>query len=188
MQDIASSSQLEQKRERPLAPFRFTISTMHCMTVSLARNCGGEELATRMLKEAGFPNVDLVHLTHDMMTSAISFVAKCDFPMSNRVRRDAGRVCVDIAPSPNRLDSFKFGTHGDTKRENNDSNRTVQKATVLCHSAGRIVVGMADHGLFISHRSSWIPGGVCRRDLSLDASIGRVPDPTPTAFRLSSST
>ena len=75
MQDIASSSHLEKNLERPLSPFLYTISTMHCMTVSLAQGgaglgtCWGEELAQRMLKDAGFKSVDMVQLPHDAMNS-----------------------------------------------------------------------------------------------------------------------
>ena len=42
MVDIAASSQLERNLENPLAPFLYTVSTMHCTTVSLAQ--GGEGL------------------------------------------------------------------------------------------------------------------------------------------------
>jgi ubiquinone/menaquinone biosynthesis C-methylase UbiE len=60
MQDIAASSKLEENIKNPLGPTLYTISTMHCMTVSLAY--GGEGLGTvwgrqkaqEMLKEAGF--------------------------------------------------------------------------------------------------------------------------------------
>jgi SAM-dependent methyltransferase len=34
MVDIAASSQLERNLDDPLAPFLFTVSTMHCTTVS----------------------------------------------------------------------------------------------------------------------------------------------------------
>jgi len=44
MQDIAASSYLEKNMEHPLGPFFYTISTMHCMTVSLAQ--GGDGLGT----------------------------------------------------------------------------------------------------------------------------------------------
>lgn len=60
MQDMAASSKLEGNIENPLGPTLYSISTMHCMTVSLA--CNGEGLGTvwgtqkaeEMLKEAGF--------------------------------------------------------------------------------------------------------------------------------------
>lgn len=75
MQDIAASSQLENNMERPMAPFLFTISTMHCMTVSLAAGgaglgtCWGEELALQMLGEAGFGQSRMESLPHDIMNS-----------------------------------------------------------------------------------------------------------------------
>jgi hypothetical protein len=46
--------------DHPLAPFLYTASTMHCMTVSLAQGgeglgtMWGEELAREVLREAGF--------------------------------------------------------------------------------------------------------------------------------------
>lgn len=71
MQDILGSSKLENNMENPLAPYLYTISCLHCMTVSLAQKgkglgaMWGKELATRMLKEAGFSNVDVKKLQHD---------------------------------------------------------------------------------------------------------------------------
>ncbi|KAL6059688.1 8-demethylnovobiocic acid C(8)-methyltransferase [Balamuthia mandrillaris] len=60
VQDINASSELQKNREHPLGPFLYTISLMHCMTVSLAG--GGEGLGTmwgvekavKMFREAGF--------------------------------------------------------------------------------------------------------------------------------------
>jgi hypothetical protein len=58
MVDIAASSHLERNLDNPLAPFLFTVSTMHCMTVSLAQGgeglgaCRGEEKARELLSEA----------------------------------------------------------------------------------------------------------------------------------------
>jgi len=71
MQDIKASSHLHENLDHPLAPFLYTVSTMHCMTVSLAQ--GGEGLgtmwgrqtATRMLNEAGFCSVEIRELEHD---------------------------------------------------------------------------------------------------------------------------
>ena len=40
MADIKASSHLEENIQIPLAPFLYTISTMHCMTVSLAGRYG----------------------------------------------------------------------------------------------------------------------------------------------------
>jgi SAM-dependent methyltransferase len=74
-QDIRSSSHLEKNLEHPVAPFLYTISTMHCMTVSLAHDgcglgtCWGEELALRMFEQAGFANVITHTLDHDIMNN-----------------------------------------------------------------------------------------------------------------------
>ena len=65
MVDIATSSRLEENLENPLAPFLFTVSTMHCMTVSLAEGgeglgaCWGEQKARELLAEAGFSSVNV---------------------------------------------------------------------------------------------------------------------------------
>lgn len=71
MQDIAGSSRLENNLEHPVAPFLYTISTMHCTTVSLAQGgeglgaMWGKEKAMTMLAEAGFTRVDVHQLAHD---------------------------------------------------------------------------------------------------------------------------
>jgi 2-polyprenyl-3-methyl-5-hydroxy-6-metoxy-1,4-benzoquinol methylase len=73
MQDILASSHLEQNVDNPIASFLYTISTMHCMTVSLAQGgaglgtCWGCELAQEMLHEAGFSKVRVEKLPHDDM-------------------------------------------------------------------------------------------------------------------------
>ncbi|WP_084965773.1 class I SAM-dependent methyltransferase [Thermoactinospora rubra] len=60
MMDIKASSRLEDNIGSPTAPLLYTMSTLHCMTVSLARDgaglgtCWGEQLARRMLADAGF--------------------------------------------------------------------------------------------------------------------------------------
>ncbi len=75
MQDIAASSHLHKNLDHALAPFLYTISTMHCMTVSLAQGGAGlgtvwgEELALEMLEEAGFTNVKVKQLPHDILNS-----------------------------------------------------------------------------------------------------------------------
>ena len=74
-QDIRSSSHLEKNLDHPVAPFLYTISTMHCMTVSLAHcgcglgTCWGEELALKMFEEAGFTSVAVHTLDHDIMNN-----------------------------------------------------------------------------------------------------------------------
>jgi 2-polyprenyl-3-methyl-5-hydroxy-6-metoxy-1,4-benzoquinol methylase len=73
MQDIDSRSDVADNLDRPLAPFIYAISCMHCMTVSLAQGgaglgaAWGEELALAMLKDAGFSSVETHRLEHDIM-------------------------------------------------------------------------------------------------------------------------
>ena len=75
MQDIRASSYLEKNMEHELGPFFYTISTMHCMTVSLAQGgeglgtVWGEELAVKMLGEAGFGDVTVERSDHDMINN-----------------------------------------------------------------------------------------------------------------------
>lgn len=74
-QDIRTSSHVEKNLDHPVAPFLYTISTMHCMTVSLAHSgcglgtCWGEELAVKMFDEAGFSSVAVHTLEHDIMNN-----------------------------------------------------------------------------------------------------------------------
>jgi SAM-dependent methyltransferase len=75
MQDIRASSQLENNLVHPIAPLLYTLSTMHCMTVSLAQGGAGlgtmwgEELAVRMLQQAGFDKVTVHQLEHDFQNN-----------------------------------------------------------------------------------------------------------------------
>jgi SAM-dependent methyltransferase len=75
MVDIAASSQLEGNVDHPLAPFLFTVSTMHCMTVSLAQGgeglgaCWGEEKARELLSEAGFVSVHVSRIEGDPLNA-----------------------------------------------------------------------------------------------------------------------
>jgi 2-polyprenyl-3-methyl-5-hydroxy-6-metoxy-1,4-benzoquinol methylase len=71
MQDIAGTSHVEQDAKHPMGPFLYTVSCLHCITVSLAEGGAGlgamwgSETATRMLREAGFAAVDRMSLPHD---------------------------------------------------------------------------------------------------------------------------
>ena len=75
MVDIAASSHLERNLDNPLAPFLFTVSTMHCMTVSLAQRgeglgaCWGEEKARELLAEAGFSVVEVSKIEGDPLNA-----------------------------------------------------------------------------------------------------------------------
>ncbi|MGH6945764.1 MAG: methyltransferase domain-containing protein, partial [Kiloniellales bacterium] len=71
-QDIKGSSHLHGDLDHPLGPMLYTISCMHCMSVSLA--AGGEGLGTMWGKEkaleyfraAGFAAVEVNELPHDI--------------------------------------------------------------------------------------------------------------------------
>lgn len=75
MVDIAGSSNLEDNYDHPLAPMLYAVSTMHCMTVSLALNgeglgtMWGEQLAKKMLADAGFTKVDIKRVEGDIMNA-----------------------------------------------------------------------------------------------------------------------
>jgi SAM-dependent methyltransferase len=75
MMDIKASSNLEDNLANPLAPLLYGISTLHCMTVSLARGGAGlgtvwgEELARRMLADAGFTSVEVHDVPDDPLDS-----------------------------------------------------------------------------------------------------------------------
>ena len=75
MQDIAGSSHVHKNMDHPIGTFLYTVSTMHCMTVSLAQGgeglgtMWGEEKAREMLQEAGFTEVDVRRLPHDFSNS-----------------------------------------------------------------------------------------------------------------------
>jgi SAM-dependent methyltransferase len=75
MQDIRSSGHAHEDVDHPFGTLLYTISCMHCMTVSLAQ--GGEGLGamwgepkTRAyLERAGFGSVTTHHLAHDVMNN-----------------------------------------------------------------------------------------------------------------------
>ena len=63
MFDIRASSRLEENIPNRTAPYMYSVSVLHCMQVSLAYDgaglgtCWGEQLARRMLADAGFGSV-----------------------------------------------------------------------------------------------------------------------------------
>ena len=71
MQDISASSQMHENRGHPAGPLLYTISCMHCMTVSLSQDGAGlgamwgRERALEMLEDAGFADVEIKRLPHD---------------------------------------------------------------------------------------------------------------------------
>jgi SAM-dependent methyltransferase len=80
MVDMAASSNLEENLDNPFGPWLYSVSTLHCMTVSLASGgvglgaAWGEQTARRMLDEAGFGEVvthpapglvnNIIYVTH----------------------------------------------------------------------------------------------------------------------------
>jgi SAM-dependent methyltransferase len=75
MQDIRSSSHVGGNLDHPIAPLLYTISCLHCMTVSLSSGgmglgaMWGEEKALEMLTEAGFTSAEIHRLDHDVMNN-----------------------------------------------------------------------------------------------------------------------
>lgn len=75
MVDIAASSHLEDNVDHPLGPTLYALSTMHCMTVSLASDGAGlgtvwgEQKALEMLGEAGFDPVQVRRIEGDVFNN-----------------------------------------------------------------------------------------------------------------------
>jgi 2-polyprenyl-3-methyl-5-hydroxy-6-metoxy-1,4-benzoquinol methylase len=71
-QDIKGSSHVHLNREHPLGTLLYTVSCMHCMTVSLAQNGAGlgamwgREQALELMGEAGFRSIAVHELPHDI--------------------------------------------------------------------------------------------------------------------------
>ena len=71
-QEIKGESDHAGNIEHPLGPFLYTISTMHCMSVSLANGgpglgaMWGRRMCRQMLDEAGFDDVEMNELAHDV--------------------------------------------------------------------------------------------------------------------------
>jgi 2-polyprenyl-3-methyl-5-hydroxy-6-metoxy-1,4-benzoquinol methylase len=71
MADIKASSRLEENVDVPMSTYLYTVSLMHCMTVSLALDgaglgtAWGWQLATSMLADAGFADVRVTEIESD---------------------------------------------------------------------------------------------------------------------------
>lgn len=71
MVDIKASSRLEDNIDVPMSTFLYTVSTMHCMSVSLSLDGAGlgtvwgRQLAISMLNDAGFDNVAVSEVESD---------------------------------------------------------------------------------------------------------------------------
>jgi SAM-dependent methyltransferase len=75
MVDIAASSKVGENLDHMLGPFMYTISCMHCMTVSLALDgeglgaMWGEQRARQMLADAGFSHVVVKQIESDLFNN-----------------------------------------------------------------------------------------------------------------------
>jgi 2-polyprenyl-3-methyl-5-hydroxy-6-metoxy-1,4-benzoquinol methylase len=75
MQDIRGSSHVHKNIGHPIGTFLYTVSTMHCMTVSLAQGgeglgaMWGEETTREYLQKAGFRHVQTHQLAHDIQNN-----------------------------------------------------------------------------------------------------------------------
>lgn len=75
MQDIRAATNVDGNLDHPIAPLLYTISCMHCMTVSLAYggmglgSMWGQEKALELLGEAGFKQVEIKQLAHDFQNN-----------------------------------------------------------------------------------------------------------------------
>jgi SAM-dependent methyltransferase len=84
MNEPGLSSRLEDNIGHPLAPFTYAVSTLHCMTVSLAAGgaglgtAWGRQVAIEMLRDAGFESVD-VHETPGDPGNAVFVTSKADW-------------------------------------------------------------------------------------------------------------
>ena len=75
MQDIKGSSQVYKNIDHPLGTFLYTVSCLHCMTVSLAQGgeglgaMWGEEKTREYLTQAGFRSIAKHELAHDIQNN-----------------------------------------------------------------------------------------------------------------------
>jgi 2-polyprenyl-3-methyl-5-hydroxy-6-metoxy-1,4-benzoquinol methylase len=73
MQDIHATTDVSGNLDHPTAPLMYTVSCMHCMTVSLASGgmglgaMWGQQTALQMLSDAGFASVEIKRLAHDFL-------------------------------------------------------------------------------------------------------------------------
>ena len=75
MQDIKGSSHVHHNIAHPIGTFLYTVSCLHCMTVSLAQGgeglgaMWGEEKTREYLQRAGFRSVEKHELAHDLQNN-----------------------------------------------------------------------------------------------------------------------
>jgi len=70
-ESVGPSSDVRENLDHPMGPFLYTVSTMHCMTISLARNgeglgaMWGEQKSLEFLAEAGFTDMTVRQVEGD---------------------------------------------------------------------------------------------------------------------------
>ncbi|MGH7612563.1 MAG: class I SAM-dependent methyltransferase [Gemmatimonadales bacterium] len=75
MQDIKGSTHVHNNIGHPIGTFLYTVSCMHCMTVSLAQGgeglgaMWGEEKTREYLEQAGFRSIETHQLAHDIQNN-----------------------------------------------------------------------------------------------------------------------
>jgi 2-polyprenyl-3-methyl-5-hydroxy-6-metoxy-1,4-benzoquinol methylase len=75
MQDIKGSSHVYNNLDHPIGTFLYTVSCMHCMTVSLAQEgeglgaMWGEETTREYVERAGFRSIETHELEHDIQNN-----------------------------------------------------------------------------------------------------------------------
>jgi len=75
MQDISGTSHMDKDVEHPIGTFLYTVSCMHCMTVSLAQGgeglgaMWGEQKTREYLQRAGFRSIATHRLAHDIQNN-----------------------------------------------------------------------------------------------------------------------
>lgn len=75
MVDVAASSNVDENLDHIVGPYLYTVSTMHCMTVSLALDgeglgtMWGEQKAMQMLEDAGFSGVEIKRIEADLFNN-----------------------------------------------------------------------------------------------------------------------
>src|SRR5262245_58974331 len=73
--DFSGSSKLSENLDHPFGPFGYTMSCMHCMTVSLADGgmglgaMWGEQKAQEMLTDAGFTSIQAAHVDGNIVNT-----------------------------------------------------------------------------------------------------------------------
>ncbi len=75
MQDISGTGHLDGDMQHPIGTLLYTVSCMHCMTVSLAQGgegvgaMWGETMTREYLERAGFSSVQVNRLSHDIQNN-----------------------------------------------------------------------------------------------------------------------